>query len=320
MSNNVKSKLNLFADIKEHPVKILALIYPYILIIGVGIGIFYINNINNIGKNIISPTIVDSTTEIKDLPLIQPSTAPAADIMTLAQPNEDLVEKGKALFTANCVSCHGANGKGDGIAAGALVPKPRNFTSMNGWINGPKISGIYKTLSEGIKGSAMVAFDTFTPEDKFELAQFIRKTFVPNPPQDSKDDLTKLAQTFKLSVGEQSSSNDSSQGQKNPGQIPVKDAMVLVEQDGQARYQKVMDIMRQISNDPGNGADIFNRVVDDKVNALTMLSSTDEWRKNEKVFIDLVVNELGQDGFNYKVHWLSSSDWDTFYNYMNKLF
>ncbi len=319
MSNTGNEKKNLLADLKEHPVKILALIYPYILIIGVGIGVFYINNINKVGNNLISPSIVDSSTVVPDLPLIKPSTAPAVNIFTLSQSSDEMVAKGKALFTANCVSCHGANGKGDGIAAGALVPKPRNFTSLQGWINGPKISGIFTTLSEGIKGSAMVAFDTFTPEDKLALAQYIRKTFVPNPPQDSKQDLTALAEKFKLSIGGQSS-NDTASGQTNPGQIPIKDAMVLVEQDGNARYQKIMDVMRQIAGDPGTGADIFNKVVDDKVRALTMLSSTDVWHNNEKAFVDLIVDELGQDGFNYKVHWLSNSDWDTFYNYMNKLF
>ncbi len=319
MSNNGNGKKNLLADLKEHPVKILALIYPYILIIGTGIGIFYLNNLNNIGNNIINPTIVDSSTIVPDIPLIKPSTAPAVSVFTLSQPSVAMVEKGKSLFITNCVACHGADGKGDGVAAAALTPKPRNFTSMQGWINGPKISGIYKTLSEGIKGSAMVAFSTFTPEEKFALAQYIRKTFVPNPPQDSKDDLTDLAKTFKLSLGGQSTS-DTTAGQANPGQIPIKDAMVLVEQDGQARYQKVMEVMRQIAGDPGSGAGIFNRVVDNKVRALTMLSSTDEWHNNEKVFIDLIVDELGQDGFNYKVHWLSSSDWDTFYNYMNSLF
>ena len=151
MSNNGNGKKNLLTDLKEQPVKILALIYPYILIIGVGIGVFYINNINKIGKNLITPSIVDSSTVVPDLPLIRPSTAPAADVFSLSQPSDEMVEKGKALFTANCVSCHGANGKGDGIVASALVPKPRNFTSLQGWINGPKIFGIFKTLSEGIK-------------------------------------------------------------------------------------------------------------------------------------------------------------------------
>lgn len=317
MSTNDNGKKSFLTDLKEHPVKILALIYPYILIIGIGIGLFYLSKTNQVGNNLISPALIDTTT-VQDLPLIKPSTAPAADIMSLSQPNDALVAKGKIIYTTNCVACHGAAGKGDGVAAGALVPKPRNFTSLDGWINGPKISGIFKTLSEGIKGSAMVAFDVISSKDKLALAQYIRKTFVPNPPEDSKDDLTDLAKKYKLSVGGQSS-GQTAQGQTNPGQIPIKDAMVLVEQDSQEKYQKIIDVLKQISGDPGSGADIFNKVVDDKIKALTMLSSTDEWHNNEKVFVDLIVNELGQDGFNDKVHSLSDSDWDTFYNYMSKL-
>jgi len=32
------------------------------------------------------------------------------------------IERGHKLFQANCVSCHGAQGKGDGPAAAALTP------------------------------------------------------------------------------------------------------------------------------------------------------------------------------------------------------
>lgn len=38
------------------------------------------------------------------------------------------VDKGKNLFTQQCVSCHGPGGKGDGPAAMALKPKPRDLT------------------------------------------------------------------------------------------------------------------------------------------------------------------------------------------------
>jgi len=36
--------------------------------------------------------------------------------------------KGKTLFETNCLSCHGATGKGDGPVGVALQPPPRDFT------------------------------------------------------------------------------------------------------------------------------------------------------------------------------------------------
>jgi mono/diheme cytochrome c family protein len=35
---------------------------------------------------------------------------------------------GKAAYTANCASCHGDAGKGDGPVGAALNPKPRDFS------------------------------------------------------------------------------------------------------------------------------------------------------------------------------------------------
>lgn len=41
---------------------------------------------------------------------------------------EGNVTKGKGLFDKNCASCHGAGGKGDGAAAAALNPKPKDLS------------------------------------------------------------------------------------------------------------------------------------------------------------------------------------------------
>ena len=35
---------------------------------------------------------------------------------------------GEVIFNANCASCHGVSGKGDGPVGLALTPRPRDFT------------------------------------------------------------------------------------------------------------------------------------------------------------------------------------------------
>ncbi len=55
---------------------------------------------------------------------------------------------GKAIYDANCATCHGPNGAGDGPAGAALNPKPANFTDPAFWA---KVSDeeIKKAIKEG---------------------------------------------------------------------------------------------------------------------------------------------------------------------------
>jgi len=113
---------------------------------------------------------------------------------TLKQPwisTPELVTKGKALYDVQCVACHGAGGKGDGPAAGALNPKPRDFTSVAGWKNWRKASGIFKTLKEGLSGSAMASFATLPSDDRWALSHYV-VSLGSNPGADTPADLAKI--------------------------------------------------------------------------------------------------------------------------------
>jgi cytochrome c oxidase subunit 4 len=102
-----------------------------------------------------------------------------------------LVAHGKELFDVNCVSCHGAEGKGNGIAAAALNPHPRNFTQDKDWVNGRKPSQVFKTLKEGIAGSAMASFATLPSDDRWALDAYVLSLGPPHP-NDTPDDLAKI--------------------------------------------------------------------------------------------------------------------------------
>ena len=52
---------------------------------------------------------------------------PAKAVSTPQAGNVD-VTAAQTLFNERCVVCHGSEGKGNGPAAGALNPKPRNYT------------------------------------------------------------------------------------------------------------------------------------------------------------------------------------------------
>ena len=120
-----------------------------------------------------------------------PSSSAPVDAKKMITGSPDLLEKGKQVFAQNCVTCHGAAGKGDGAAAAALNPKPRNFSEDAGWKNGRKISQIYGTLTKGIPSSPMPAFAGLPVEDRFALAHYVQ-SLGPKAPGDTDADVAAL--------------------------------------------------------------------------------------------------------------------------------
>jgi mono/diheme cytochrome c family protein len=302
---SIKQKIE---EAKKNPVTILAFAYPYLLVIGLAIGLLYVTNFNSIARINVPPPLPDTSAVVQDLPVKQAVVIPPVDVMKMKNPTPELIAEGKDLYSANCSSCHGTNGKGDGPASAGLNPPPRNYTSSAGWVNGRTTSDIYKTLQEGIKGSAMASYSYMNPEDLFALAAYIRATFMQNPPEDTDSDLMMLDLTYNLS-----------QGKKVPAQIPTSLAEDIIVKENADRYQKIQNTIKTISDDANDeGAKIFRDVTINEMKALAILSNTPDWKKNEQSFISVVVNEVHQDGFNGKVFNLNSSQWDTLYKYLSK--
>lgn len=56
--------------------------------------------------------------------------------------------EGKTQFENVCAACHGAGGKGDGVAAAALDPKPRDLSDAT-YVSTLSNEHLYKVISEG---------------------------------------------------------------------------------------------------------------------------------------------------------------------------
>ncbi|CAN5594091.1 hypothetical protein BH10BDE1_BH10BDE1_31350 [soil metagenome] len=111
-------------------------------------------------------------------------------------PNADMVKHGAAIFKTNCAMCHGAEGKGDGIAGKALKPPPRNFVEGK-WTRGGGEIAMFTTIQNGSPGTSMQAYkDALPAKDRWAVVQYIH-SITSNVVHDSEADLKAKAPSLK---------------------------------------------------------------------------------------------------------------------------
>jgi mono/diheme cytochrome c family protein len=99
------------------------------------------------------------------------------DHRKLIQPSPDLIALGSKLYAANCASCHGAEGLGNGTAGSKLAVKPRNFhLASSDWKNGASVLDMYATLEKGL--GSMPAFPALDPEQRYAVIHYIHDAFM----------------------------------------------------------------------------------------------------------------------------------------------
>lgn len=290
-----------FKELFTNPARLFGYTYFYILAVVVGIGIYFVHNLTLINKNTIPPFIVPDTTETKkDLSFSLPVDIPPVDVFKLSEPTQELLDKGKSFYLSNCSSCHGERGKGDGPAGIIMSPKPRDFTSKDGWINGRKISEIYKTLQEGILKNGMPAYNHINPEELFAVTHYIR-TFAPDYPKDTRQDLQALNDTYRLS-----------EGKKSAGQIPTSKALSIILTETSESITSYNKIIEKLTSDSE-----FSDLIYSKEKFAAFLINLSDISLIEAEFFNYLRLSPLTYGVSPRVNFLTDAERKNFYSYSN---
>jgi cytochrome c oxidase cbb3-type subunit I/II len=95
-----------------------------------------------------------------------------AQVTPVSMSSQDL-DVAANLFAANCVSCHGEHGAGDGPAAGGIKPSPVNFH-----VRQPSPERAWTVLERGIPGSSMPAWkNRLSEEDRHLLVRYVQSLY-----------------------------------------------------------------------------------------------------------------------------------------------
>ncbi|MGP8215989.1 MAG: c-type cytochrome [Bacteroidia bacterium] len=83
----------------------------------------------------------------------------------------DATAAGKKIYATYCVPCHGEKGRGDGVAASALNPRPADHTSER--VQRQTDGAIYWKLTTGRSPMASYA-NTLTVTQRWQVIDYIR--------------------------------------------------------------------------------------------------------------------------------------------------
>jgi mono/diheme cytochrome c family protein len=119
-----------------------------------------------------TPAAVEPT-EAPPTPMaVEPTQPPAEE--ALFPPERPSAVRGKAIFEANCVTCHGAAGDGSGL------PGAANFTDVE-FMRKKKPAEFFEAIRDGIEGTAMPAWgETLSQMDIWDVLYY-EWTFATSP-------------------------------------------------------------------------------------------------------------------------------------------
>jgi cytochrome c oxidase subunit 2 len=124
----------------------------------------------------------------------KPEVQKPIDLKAAFAGTPDQIKRGGAVYELNCANCHGLKGDGSGL------PTARNFTKIDGWKNGTKLSQMFVTVTEGVAGTQMQPFSHLPADDRFAVIHY-EQTFAKGHPKDTPEDIAELDERYELSKG-----------------------------------------------------------------------------------------------------------------------
>ena len=217
-----------------------------------------------------------------DTPAAAEQVLPALDPAAVLRPKPELLARGRLLYGQQCAQCHGAQGRGDGPAAAGLKPPARDFGVAAGWTQGFSLEAIYRTLEQGIPGTAMASYASLGRQERMALAHVVQgfAAFQRGPEASAA-----LVQLF------------SGTAETRPARIPVRLACAR--------------LIAEFSPAPGNpwaGAGI-----QEAPRAAQTLAGVPAWKTSQAAFVQAVVAGVPGNGFAPVVLTYTPDQWQAFH-------
>jgi mono/diheme cytochrome c family protein len=272
----------------------------------VGLAIWYSETMPTVSgppRPLVSEVVVaeDLVFPDDDVSPLKGKQLPPIDVMKAAAGGPDPVRAGAELFAANCSTCHGPAGRGDGPAGAGLSPPPRDLTRIAGWEERTRVSDLFRTLTRGLPGTQMPAFDYLSHEERFGLVHFVR-SLTSGHATDTRESLGLLDRDFVLS-----------EGSREPNRVPLATALELVLNEASPGWEEDEQIKAP-------GAEIFDRVCDpagtDRIR--TLLAADRSWRNSVQRLKSLASSGTPSNGFSPEVKLLNDDDWQQLQSYLQK--
>jgi mono/diheme cytochrome c family protein len=236
-----------------------------------------------------------------EFPPMKGYDVPPVDPKTLIEPSPALLARGKEIYGKSCVQCHGESGRGDGPSASSQNPRPRNFTVAEGWKNGFGLSGIAKTLENGIPGSGMQSFLDLPVKDRMAAAHHVQ-SLGSFPHADDAAALEALSK--KIATG----------GERVPNRIPATLAAARII----AEFKEVPPLDPPAAGDAGPGAGAFRKAIADPARAALALAAAPSWRKGPEDLARAAAIGAPGNGFAVAAATLSLEEWRALHDRLSK--